>query len=101
MENDLLPSEGGVAIEPHGTKIIRVRLFKYPNMRIYKKGFRRMFYKIYLIQQNTTNIIIIIIIIIGFIGQFRKKSSQFNYQAILFRAKSNATEKRHSISFYD
>ena len=55
MENDLLPSEGGVAIEPHGTKIIRVRLFTYPNLRIYKKGFRRMFYKIYLIQQNTTN----------------------------------------------
>ena len=38
---------------------------------------------------------------IGFLGQFRKKSSQFNHQAILFRAKSNATEKGHSISFYD
>ena len=38
---------------------------------------------------------------IGFLGQFRKKSSQFNYQAILFIAKPNATEKSNSISFYD
>ena len=38
---------------------------------------------------------------IGFLGQLRKMSSQFNHQSILFRTKSNATEKRHSISFYD
>ena len=44
---------------------------------------------------------LIVIITIGFLGQFRKKSSQFNHQAILFRAKSNATEKGYSISFYD
>ena len=29
---------------------------------------------------------------ISFLGQFRKMSSQFNREAILFRAKSNATE---------
>ena len=46
-------------------------------------------------------IIIIIISIIGFLGQFRQMSSQCNHQSILFRAKSNATEKGHSISFYD
>ena len=38
---------------------------------------------------------------IGFLGQFRKMRSQFNHQPILFRMKSNATEKEHSISFYD
>ena len=38
---------------------------------------------------------------IGFLGQFRQMSSQFNHQAILFRVKSNATEKGHTISFYD
>ena len=38
---------------------------------------------------------------IGFLSQFRKMSSQFNHQPVLFRVKSNATEKGHSISFYD
>ena len=38
---------------------------------------------------------------IGFLGQFRKMSSKFNLQAILFCAKSNATEKSHSISFQE
>ena len=38
---------------------------------------------------------------IGFLGQFRQISSQLKHQAILFRAKSNASEKGHSISFYD
>ena len=39
---------------------------------------------------------------IGFLGQFRKKSSQFNHQSIVFRAQSNSTtEKGHSFSFYD
>ena len=38
---------------------------------------------------------------IGFLGQFRQMSSQFNHQAILFRAKSNAIAKGNSISFYD
>ena len=32
-------------------------------------------------------------ICIGFLGQFRKKSSQANNQATLVRAKSNANEK--------
>ena len=32
--------------------------------------------------------------IIGFLGQFRKMSSQFNHHPILFRTKSNATKKR-------
>ena len=36
---------------------------------------------------------------IGFLGQFRKMSSQFNHQLILFGTKLNATEKGHSISF--
>ena len=30
---------------------------------------------------------------IGFLGQFQRMSSQFNHQALLFRAKSNTTEK--------
>ena len=38
---------------------------------------------------------------IGFLCQFRQMSSQFNHQAILLRAKSNATPKGSSISFYD
>ena len=38
---------------------------------------------------------------LGFLGQFRQMSSQFNHQAVLFLAKSNATEKGHSNSFYD
>ena len=37
--------------------------------------------------------------IIGFLGQFRQMSSQFNHRAILFRAKTNAIKKSHSISF--
>ena len=37
----------------------------------------------------------------GYLGQFRKMSSQFNHQAIPCRAKSNATQKGHSISFWD
>ena len=37
---------------------------------------------------------------IGFLGQFREMSSQFNHQLILFGTKFNATafEKGHSIS---
>ena len=38
-------------------------------------------------------VIIIIIIIIGFLGQFRKMSNQFNHQPILFNMKLNATKK--------
>ena len=30
---------------------------------------------------------------IGFLGQFRKMSSKFNHQSIIFRTKSNATKK--------
>ena len=37
----------------------------------------------------------------GFLGQFRQMSSQFNHCAILFRAKLNAADNGHSISFYD
>ena len=37
--------------------------------------------------------------LLGFLGQFQKISSHFKHQPILFRTKSNATEKGHSITF--
>ena len=38
---------------------------------------------------------------ISFLSKFRQMSSQLNHWAILYRAKSNATKKGRSISFYD
>ena len=85
-----------------------------PHMALQRVPFHSFAFREYLVRASFNFVHlhkIFLLLLVAFVGNLirlcclhrfsRQMSSQFNHQAILFLAKSNATEKGHSISFYD